>query len=311
MLDDNNRLRVSIPCVQCGYALLKLSSQDNCPECGRPIADSLDSRLLHCAPYNWLRRMQLGLMLMIASTLVYLPLQAFYAQFIFVYWEERREHFSLALLYFWLTPCLIANLLIMAGAWFLTAGDTHENTFIDRNLRRITRTTILLTVAASLFSMGDVTSFLVSFITKDEIVSDGLLALPFYSGMPIELLQTLWMPICHTVPYLFVTTTMLLLIFSLRRCKRIPSARIRYLTWFWLISLGVALACHLVINPPFVALGLHLSLRYVVYVYAKLLGPILAMSSLAIVWLIVLRRSLRIAKEVANKSGDLAPVRNE
>ena len=48
------------PCVGCGYDLRNLPIDGPCPECGRPIAESLGGRRLAAADSQWLTRLTIG-----------------------------------------------------------------------------------------------------------------------------------------------------------------------------------------------------------------------------------------------------------
>lgn len=42
LLDADGRVRISVPCMQCGYNLRTLTAEGRCPECGRAVGESLD-----------------------------------------------------------------------------------------------------------------------------------------------------------------------------------------------------------------------------------------------------------------------------
>ncbi|MFG0251412.1 MAG: hypothetical protein ACF8NJ_00900 [Phycisphaerales bacterium JB038] len=67
-------LQESKPCRKCGYYLRGLAANKNCPECGTPIAVSLMRKLkddtLGNAPIDYLRRIRLGVGLLLASPLL-------------------------------------------------------------------------------------------------------------------------------------------------------------------------------------------------------------------------------------------------
>ena len=58
--DPAGRIGQDVPCIQCGYNLRTLLAEQACPECGQPVAQSLQrDRLRFCDP-RWLRRVAGG-----------------------------------------------------------------------------------------------------------------------------------------------------------------------------------------------------------------------------------------------------------
>lgn len=53
--------RVSVLCRSCGYDLRGLIATSTCPECGRPVGESLDAPLLRHADPAWLRSIDRGI----------------------------------------------------------------------------------------------------------------------------------------------------------------------------------------------------------------------------------------------------------
>lgn len=68
------------PCISCGYDLRGLNPAGVCPECGRPVADTLDGNRLWRADPAWLKRvlngLNLALLAMILSVLSWALSQA-------------------------------------------------------------------------------------------------------------------------------------------------------------------------------------------------------------------------------------------
>ena len=56
----NVTLALDITCRGCGYNLRGLSPAGRCPECGRPVRDSLAGNALHAADLAWLGRLVSG-----------------------------------------------------------------------------------------------------------------------------------------------------------------------------------------------------------------------------------------------------------
>lgn len=68
ILDINlKKIDSDIHCVQCGYNLRGLSGRGICPECGKPVLQSLAGELLKHSPIDWLRLVKKGLMLLLIS----------------------------------------------------------------------------------------------------------------------------------------------------------------------------------------------------------------------------------------------------
>lgn len=57
-------LSADVPCIGCGYNLRTLARSAICPECARPVMDSLHWRNLHLADVRWLARLHRGTALM-------------------------------------------------------------------------------------------------------------------------------------------------------------------------------------------------------------------------------------------------------
>jgi hypothetical protein len=54
-------------CIQCGYNLRGLTSDRNCPECGTPVARSLRGNLLRHSSVDYLRKLHVGVFLILAA----------------------------------------------------------------------------------------------------------------------------------------------------------------------------------------------------------------------------------------------------
>jgi len=62
LLDEQQRVDVDLPCVGCTYNLRTCHRDANCPECGRPVVDSLLMSVFTLkAKYRWLRRAATGM----------------------------------------------------------------------------------------------------------------------------------------------------------------------------------------------------------------------------------------------------------
>ena len=58
-LDDDERIKVDLPCVICGYNLRTVHIQGSCPECGAPASNAFLTPA-HLADHTWLKRVRLG-----------------------------------------------------------------------------------------------------------------------------------------------------------------------------------------------------------------------------------------------------------
>ena len=57
LMDDDGRVAVDLPCVDCGYNLRTLARDGMCPECGRPVVRSTDHRYLWQLPLSHVERL--------------------------------------------------------------------------------------------------------------------------------------------------------------------------------------------------------------------------------------------------------------
>ncbi|MBB6430905.1 hypothetical protein [Algisphaera agarilytica] len=59
-LDADGRIAVDLPCVSCGYLLRTLPPDGSCPECGKPVAETLEAGNIRLLPLDWLGGLQGG-----------------------------------------------------------------------------------------------------------------------------------------------------------------------------------------------------------------------------------------------------------
>ena len=113
--DKNGRLTIDLPCIQCGYNLRGLDPESTCPECGASISDSLRRGLLALADPGWLRRIRLGMSLMLtALAVIVVPLGGAH---ILLAMLDNVPHYLLAL-------SILPSLLYFAGIWCFTMPDS-------------------------------------------------------------------------------------------------------------------------------------------------------------------------------------------
>lgn len=67
---EDGRLIEAITCRQCGYRLEGLMPQMNCPECGTPLAASLQSNFLRFCDPAWVKAISLGVLINIIMVIV-------------------------------------------------------------------------------------------------------------------------------------------------------------------------------------------------------------------------------------------------
>ncbi|MGD8451179.1 MAG: hypothetical protein PVJ57_05120 [Phycisphaerae bacterium] len=66
-LDQDGRLAEDRRCSRCGYNLRGLEPAGDCPECAQPVRESLVSNQLRYADRRWLRKVRLGLLLLLVA----------------------------------------------------------------------------------------------------------------------------------------------------------------------------------------------------------------------------------------------------
>src|SRR3954467_2251032 len=100
-------------CLQCGYDLRALPTESNCPECGRPISDSIAAQPL----IDWLPSFRRGVSLLCFTFLIGMPpIQGWL-------YDKAWDPFKLN------AEGVIAlefSLLFLASGWFLTAGSRSQ-----------------------------------------------------------------------------------------------------------------------------------------------------------------------------------------
>ena len=75
-LDEEGRIAQDVDCLGCQYNLRSLLPNANCPECGKPVIDSLETDQLCLADPRWLKQLIDGLDLVLISviSLVVVPI---------------------------------------------------------------------------------------------------------------------------------------------------------------------------------------------------------------------------------------------
>lgn len=140
----------SKPCLRCGYSLVKIESA-RCPECGLPMfisACGIDA--LHMSNPAWLRRMRLGLVLMIAGQVISLAEQASHERLWRMFYETGNT-FTMAAA----TIASPLNLALWGASLLLLAGPERRYPEKDRACRLFAFITSILSLllAALLISV--------------------------------------------------------------------------------------------------------------------------------------------------------------
>jgi len=143
-------LEADTPCITCGYNLQGRAPSGLCPECGTPIPYSLHGDSLSVSDPQWVRRLNLGVTLMLVNVLV-----SFLLGFVTL-GVGREIGFALSLL---------GQGLALAAMWLITepeprAWRAEENLTLRKSLRILS----IVNLVASIFTVsGEMASN--SFIT--------------------------------------------------------------------------------------------------------------------------------------------------
>ena len=78
-LDEHDRIDHDVSCMHCGYNLRSCRPEDDCPECGRRIEDTLLRAMRLRADTKWRNRMVVGLNLILIVAVIDLILAVLYA----------------------------------------------------------------------------------------------------------------------------------------------------------------------------------------------------------------------------------------
>lgn len=108
------QLAGDVVCRRCSYNLRGLAPQGTCPECGNPIAPSMDGELLRNADPRWVGTLSRGAALIMWGLILSLV----------AYTVGDLSTFSYSA--FVITrqiPMVLASLLVLPGAWLLTVRD--------------------------------------------------------------------------------------------------------------------------------------------------------------------------------------------
>ncbi|MEM1354048.1 MAG: hypothetical protein AAGC44_00485 [Planctomycetota bacterium] len=143
-LRDDTPIDQDLFCAGCSYNLRGLSPLGRCPECGVPIADSLDARMLPGASHAWIQRVRMGAILgaLACFNTVALP---FFGCALAVFSMNSTSGREPITAYIFLLALI--GLLVLAGfaAWQLTSTDPSASDQYDRPaLTQVCRWTLIL-----------------------------------------------------------------------------------------------------------------------------------------------------------------------
>jgi hypothetical protein len=115
-VDATGTITGTFPCRKCSYELRGLNEDGRCPECGTPVAVSLNDDFLRFSQPEWLDNLQSGARLILWSVLVSIAGGIFAVIFSQLIWHKQLQ-FAIA------APVLIALLMSLVGSWRLTTPD--------------------------------------------------------------------------------------------------------------------------------------------------------------------------------------------
>jgi hypothetical protein len=138
-------------CARCAYNLRGLSPAGVCPECGAPIAISMEGRLLRFADRHYVRNVNLGLTILLCAIWLYVFLLAVSILLgVFIkarQSQELAEDVSRAIM-------LLPTIAFVAGYWKFTAPDVGSfETERAVNTRNIIRIAACVQLAAKLCAL--------------------------------------------------------------------------------------------------------------------------------------------------------------
>ncbi len=145
LLDANGRIDHDLTCIDCGYNLRTALPTDDCPECGKPIAESVRGDLLVLSCLSWLRKVRQGLtvylvmilsvvLCFVAFTVITPFIISFYAGYLWIY-------------LIFLIPMTIG----LAGVWLMTTAEPGSITPRREKPERMRRLARLFTVISYLW----------------------------------------------------------------------------------------------------------------------------------------------------------------
>lgn len=119
-LDTDGRLADHLICLGCGYDLWGAKLAADCPECGRPVEQSLKTDQLHFADPPWLKQVLLGMDLCLIGTGgAFVLLIALWLTLAIAGIDDRSPAFPVVCWLFGMPP----GLCMCYGAWKLTTPE--------------------------------------------------------------------------------------------------------------------------------------------------------------------------------------------
>ncbi len=136
-----------VPCRQCAYNLRGLAANGRCPECGQPVALSINGDLLCFSDPNWVAKLRTGALIILASILG--STLSFVLALAATYVLRRSFLVEQHIL------GLLIGIALVVGAWLLTEPDPSGVGERDYGRpRRIVRVTLLLGLADHLIRIA-------------------------------------------------------------------------------------------------------------------------------------------------------------
>lgn len=134
LLDAAGALAVDLPCRACDYNLRGLAPAGRCPECGRPIDQSLTPDLLRFADPAWLRRLARGARVLACGAAVLMFCTA--VELLLMALRGHGAALRAALAQGMTVAAVLAALGICFGIWWLTGAAPADPTDRRRRLAR-------------------------------------------------------------------------------------------------------------------------------------------------------------------------------
>lgn len=143
--------REDVPCLNCGYNLRGLSPSGNCPECGVPIARSLQGNLLVFSSPEYVASLNRGLIFILLATVLYITFMVVaIVAMVLLRGSGVPAGIIEGLLLVISLPIAILSLL---GWWLFSAPDVAiVGTDKGDTPRKVVRITVIISAVATVFS---------------------------------------------------------------------------------------------------------------------------------------------------------------
>lgn len=172
-VDATGILIDDVPCFVCGYNLRAASRQATCPECGRPVVDSLKHSDMSLADATWLRALAAGTIRLVVAMIAVVP--AFLFEFMM----------PLGSIFWGLPPVVMPGALVIlsVGCWRLTRPEPDRLVIPGNRTRLAVRG---LGVAMGLLGLLSIVMLLAGWLLSiDQLFYTAVL--PLLGAMPLAL----------------------------------------------------------------------------------------------------------------------------